>query len=222
MYRPDKGKNAIESETDNLPVREDHIWVSRKLIYGQAALLGISAATFFMLGMTVGNLTSSPGVGRSTETASMGSTAYTEDCRISGVVTVKKGEHEITDKGAVVVLLPRRSAPDKKQAPGLIMPETFVALDNPTIEAVHDAGGAVVRADSDGKFNVLVDQGRDYRLLILSKSLRSKGRQLTDQQSEMLGAWFAPAEKIIRDNDFLWREVESAGDEVDLGFITLE
>ena len=102
------------------------------------------------------------------------------------------------------------------------MPETFVALDNPTIEAVHDAGGAVVRADSDGKFNVLVDQGRDYRLLILSKSLRSKGRQLTDQQSEMLGAWFAPAEKIIRDNDFLWREVESAGDEVDLGFITLE
>ena len=172
-----------------------------------------------MLGMMVGNLTSTPGSGRSAEVAS---TAYAEDCRISGVVTIQKGGQETTDMGAVVVLLPRRSTPDKKQAPGLIMPETFVALDNPTIEAIHDAGGAVVRADSDGKFNVLVDQGRDYRLLILSKSLRSRGRQLTDQQSEMLGVWFAPPEKIIRDNEFLWREIESAGEEVDLGFITLE
>jgi len=193
--------------------------VSRKLIYGQAALLGISSATFFMMGMMVGNLTSSSTADGSPAAVA---SAYAEDCRISGVVTVKREGKEVPDVGAVVVLLPRRSTPEKRQPPGLIMPQTFVALDNPAIEAIHTAGGAVVRADADGKFNVLVDQGRDYRLLVLSKSRSSSGRQLTDQQSEMLEAWFAPSEKLVRDNDFLWREVEDAGEEFEFGYLLIE
>ena len=219
MYRRQQGKNAIENEPDNLPVREDHIWVSRKLIYGQAALLGISSATFFMLGMMVGNLTSSP---KSGDGSAAVAAAYADDCRISGAVAIKDNGLEMADTGAVVVLLPRRVTPDKKEAPGLIMPKTFVALDNPTIGAIHDAGGAVVRADADGKFNLLVDQGLDFRLLVISKGQLSSGRQLSEQQSAMLEKWFAPAEKLIRDNDFLWREVSSSDDEVDLGYLTFE
>lgn len=181
--------------------------------------MGISSATFFMLGMMVGNLTSSSKSATGTQVAA---SAYAEDCRISGVVTIKKGGLETTDTGAVVLLLPRTVVPEKRQAAGLVMPATFVALDNPTIGAIHDAGGAVVRADADGKFNVLVDQGQQFRLLVLSKGLRSSGRQLTDQQSAMLEKWFAPAEKLVRDNDFLWREVSSADEEVDLGYLTFE
>lgn len=102
------------------------------------------------------------------------------------------------------------------------MPETFVALDNPTIEAIHNAGGAVVRADSDGKFEVLVDQGREYRLLVLSKDRRAKGRQLTKPQVALLEAWFAPSEKIIRDNDFQWHDVNASGDKVDVGILAFQ
>lgn len=194
--------------------------MSRKLVYGQAALLGISAATFFLLGLMVGNLTSSPKdtLGQ----AAVFSPGFAADCRISGVVAAKQDGRDLPDTGAVVILLPKRSAPDKLQAPGLIMPETFVALDNPAIEAIHNAGGAVVRADSEGKFNLLVDQELEFRLLVISKTRRSKGRQLSDQERDMLEAWFAPSEKLLRDNDFLWEEFKSAGDEVEVGMLVFE
>ena len=208
-------RKAIENESNNLPVRENHIWVSRRLIYGQAALLGVSAATFFMLGMMVGNLTSSGSTQSNVSTA----IGYVEDCRVSGIVTWKSKGRDLADTGAVVILLPRGESPEKRQAPGLIMPETFVALDNPTIEAIYKAGGTVVRADSDGKFDLLVDQGREYRLLVVSKNRRSVGKQLTEQQTKVLESWFAPAEKLIRDNDFQWVDVSATSDKVDTGML---
>lgn len=168
-----------------------------------------------MLGMMVGNLTST-GASKSNASSELG---YVEDCRISGVVTWKSGGRSLADTGAVVIFLPRGETPAKRQTPGLIMPETFVALDNPAIESIYNAGGTVVRADSDGKFDVLVDQGREYRLLIVSKNLRSSGKQMTEQQSKVLESWFAPAEKLVRDNDFQWHEVNANGDKVDLGML---
>ena len=188
------------------------------MIYGQAALLGVSAATFFLFGLMVGNLTSSG----SNQNGNAAVTGYVEDCRISGVVTYQSGGRNMVDVGAVVVLIPRGSTPKKRQAPGLIMPETFVALDNPTIEAIYNVGGTVVRADSDGKFDVLVDQGREFRLLVLSKNRRAKGRQLEEQQSAVLEAWFAPSEKLTRDNDFQWRDVDASSEKVDMGVVAFQ
>jgi hypothetical protein len=182
-------------------------------------LLGVSAATFFMLGMMVGNLTSTATPnGTPNQTAS----AYAEDCRVSGLVTYQKNGNELPDTGAVVFLFPRKGAPEQRQAPGLVMPKTFVALDNPTIEAIHNGGGAVVRADSDGKFEVLVDLNREYRLLVVSKNRTPKGNLLTEPQQTMLEAWFAPAEKLVRDNDFQWRDVSGNAERVDAGVIAFE
>ncbi|QEG22378.1 hypothetical protein [Mariniblastus fucicola] len=210
---------AIENESSNPSVRESHIWVSRRLIYGQAALLGVSAATFFMLGMMVGSLTAPAGSG---STGNSTGAAFVEDCRISGVAMWRSSGRELADVGAVVVLLPRGAQPEKRQAPGLIMPDTFVALDNPTIEAIHNSGGAVVRTDGDGKFNVLVDRDREYRLLLVSKNRRTTGRQLTEQQSKLLESWFAPAEKLIRDNDFQWHNVDASSDSIDVGMLSFD
>ena len=172
-----------------------------------------------MLGLMVGKLTSSPGSNQSSSSSYAG---FVEDCRITGVVTFKSEGPDLADVGAVVVFFPRGSTPEKRQAPGLIMPETFVALDNPTIEAIYNAGGTVVRTDSDGKFDVLVDQGREFRLLVLSKNRRAKGRQLEEQQSTTLELWFAPAEKLIRDNDFQWQDVNASSEEVDVGVVAFE
>ena len=212
-------RTAIENETDNLR-REDHIWVSRKLIYTQAALLGISAVTFFVLGTMVGNLTTSTGDTRRHQQAAPG--GYAEDCRITGVVGYRQDDREMPDIGAVVILIPKQAQPEKPQAPGLVMPATFVALDNPAIEAIDNQGGTVVRADADGKFNVLVDQGRQFRLLVISKSIRSRGRQLSEAESLTVESWFAPSGKLLRDNDFLWRDVDSSSEEMDLGLLLFE
>ena len=182
-------------------------------------MLGVSAATFFMLGLMVGNLTSSPGTNQNSSTSYAG---FVEDCRITGVVTFRSEGRDLADVGAVVILFPRGSTPQQRQAPGLIMPKTFIALDNPTIEAIYNAGGTVVRADADGKFDVLVDQGREFRLLVLSKNRRAKGRELEENQSNILDLWFAPAEKLIRDNDFQWQDVNASSEEVDVGVVAFE
>jgi len=150
------------------------------------------------------------------------SSLYAQDCRISGIVGYRDGDREMPDVGAVVILIPKKSQPEKPQAPGLVMPATFVALDNPAIEAIDNQGGTVVRADADGKFNVLVDQGRQFRLLVISKNLHTKGRQLTDAESQTVTTWFAPADKLLRDNDFLWREVDSSSEKMDLGVLSYE
>ncbi len=169
-----------------------------------------------MLGMMVGNLTSTSG---SNQNASQTFAAYAEDCRVSGIVTYRSNGNELPDTGAVVFLFPRKSSPEKRQTPGLVMPNTFVALDNPSIEAIHNAGGAVVRANTDGEFEVVVDQNREYRLLVVSKNRTPQGSALTDPQQMLLESWFSPAEKLIRDNDFRWQDVSGNAERVDVGRI---
>jgi hypothetical protein len=206
-----------ESESDSsLQFRETHIWVSRKLVYAQAALLGVSAVTFFLLGLMVGNVTAPAGDGSGGNPAS---NDFLADCRVSGQVTFATNGGKVADPGAVVFLLPTQTKPEKRGAPGLVMPDTFEPLDNPTIDTIHRAGGAVVRADSEGRFEILVDQNRNYRLLVVSKSRTSRRRELTPKQRKALETFFAPPEKLIRDQDFQWREFRGDSESVDVGVI---
>jgi len=95
-------------------------------------------------------------------------------------------------------------------------------LDNPTIEAIHNGGGAVVRANADGRFEVLVDQNKEYRLLVLSKNQTPRGNALTEPQQMLVESWFAPAEKLIRDNAFRWQDVSGNAERVDAGVIVFD
>lgn len=168
-----------------------------------------------MLGMMVGNLTAPA----RSDAAADSTTGFAEDCRISGLVSFEKNGRQIPDAGAVVLLLPKRTEPEKRLAPGLVMPNTFVALDNPTIEGIHIAGGAAVRADADGKFDLLVDRDREYRLLVLSMNRKSQGNEHSEAQQMVVEKWFAPAEKLIRDNDFQWQDVNGNSEDVEVGEI---
>lgn len=211
---------AIENETDNSPYQSDHIWVPRRLVYTQAILLGLSALTFFLLGVMVGNLTSSNTTsGLLTKEFAQG---WEIDCRVSGVVSLRSNDRDLPNVGSVVILIPKDAQPEKRQSPGLIMPDSFVALDNPVISAISEAGGTVVRTDAEGKFNVLVDLRRQFHLLVLCKGLPSRARTLTPKQRSFLESWFAPADKLLRDNDFLWSEVDSSSETIDLGVLQFE
>ena len=175
---------------------------------------------FFVLGIMAGHLTSSPdNTGGSSISTSQDQYA---DCRLSGVVAVQENDRDLPDAGAVVILIPKDSKPAKLQSPGLIMPNSFVALDNPVISAISDVGGTVVRADPDGQFNVLVDQQRSFHLLVLSKQRPARGTESSDQQREFIEAWFAPADKLLRDNDFLWRDIDTSSESIDLGVLRFE
>ena len=57
-----------------------------------------------------------------------------------------------------------------------VNPDTFKALDNDAINRIHELGGAVVRADENGQFDVIIDanygNGLGYYLLIVSRNQR--------------------------------------------------
>ncbi len=99
------------------------------------------------------------------------------------------------------------------------MPSSFVALDNPTIDAIHQQGGAVVRTDDEGRFELLVDTNRRFRLWVLCNSIPSSGKQPIDAAGKQLEAWFAPTNKLIRENEFQIFEFETTGEAHDVGQI---
>lgn len=121
---------------------------------------------------------------------------------------LKKRGGVAPDTGAVVILLPENARPSQKEDPSLVMPERFVALDNPAIEAIHEAGGAIARADRRGMFELLVDQNRKYILLVISKGKPNHpDRELTKKQSAIIGTFFSPIDKLVQGKEIYWSEL---------------
>jgi len=206
-------ENENDTSDSDKKNSQSEITLPRRVLYAQAALLAVSSVTFFFLGMMVGNLTGTGG-SVANGTAATGE-AYVADCRVRGQVVVGSR----AEPGAVVVLLPKDKQPKAPLAPGLVMPGSFVALDNPTIDVIHQEGGAVVRTDDEGRFELLVDTNRRFRLWVLSRSRPSSGKQVTDAANEQLESWFAPTTKLIRENEFQIVEFETAGDAHEVGEI---
>ena len=61
------------------------------------------------------------------------------------------------DRGAVVLILPANKKPNSRSEGRLVHPDSFQALDNEAIDRIHRLGGAVVRADENGQFEVAID-----------------------------------------------------------------
>jgi hypothetical protein len=162
-------------------------------------LLGIIATTFFIFGLMVGSLTS--GVDVNAEARF--------DCRVSGIVEYRDDGELLPDAGAVVFLLPKKEKPDERAAASPVSPEGFRALDNPGIEILHQLGGAVVRADENGKFDVLIDGnaglGVEYHFLIVSRhQARDESEPLSKQQVAAIGTFFMPVERLVNDSAIYW------------------
>ena len=187
------------------------VFVPRWIVYCQAALLGLVAIGFFGLGIAVGYFS----------TDSEAASKSTFDCRVIGSVVCRHDGDAIADSGAVVFLLPKISRPDARAPGHLVNPDTFKALDNVAIDRIHELGGAVVRADENGEFDVFVDgrysTGIDYYLLVVSKGKRGVDtKQMTKEQAAVIGSFFIPIEDVVEDRSFYWSEVNAYEERLDL------
>ena len=191
--------NAEDQRSNSVTSILQTVEIPRWIVYFQAALLGIIATTFFIFGLMVGSLTS--GVDVNAESRF--------DVRVSGTVEYRTDGKLLPDEGAVIFLLPKQEKPDERAAARPVSPAGFRALDNPGIEIVHQLGGAIVRADENGKFNVLIDGnaglGIDYHLLVVSRNCsRDEAELLTKQQVAAIGTFFMPVERLVNDQAIYW------------------
>ena len=103
----------------------------------------------------------------------------------------------------------------------MVHPDSFQALDNEAIDRIHRLGGAVVRADENGHFEVTIDSnavvGVPYQVLIVSKNgAQEDGSSLTKDQFASLAEFFSPVEDLIENRPFFWMELIADGERVDL------
>ena len=209
--QPAGNPGAESANTSKLESWKECIEVPRWAVYSQAALLGLIATTFFIFGMMVGSLTS----GNSAEINA------TFACRVVGGVAYRADGDLRADEGAVVILLPKDKKPDARAPGKSVNPGTFKALDNNAIDRIHELGGAVVRANENGQFDVIIDanygNGLEYYLLIVSKNQRGVDTEaMTKEQVATIGTFFMPVEDVVEDRSFYWMKFNADRERIDL------
>ena len=187
----------------------DKVPIPRWAVYLQGALLGVIATTFFIFGLAVGNNTAP------IPAADVGTQAI-----ISGAVYFDAGRERLADYGAVVIFLPVNSPPRERPDAEGLRPDRFQAVRNPAIDAIRGMGGAVVRTDRDGKFELELDSQTTYWWLVISRHQSAGENGISKQTRAELGAWFLPVEDLLGDQDFAWNKVRVSGNRVTLQSIT--
>ena len=176
--------------------RRDTVVIPRWVVYVQGALLGVIATTFFVFGLMVGNMTSSAPT-----------PIQLADCQVSGSVMFSTRGNAKPDRGAVVLLLPKNRTPENRAPGRLINPDEFEPLDNPAIDIINRLGGAVVRVDDQGRFQVVVDRPGKYDVLIISKARsRPKDIRLTKNQMAAVSSFYFPVDGVLGNHSFYWGE----------------
>lgn len=199
---PELGRMSAWTEMVSIP---------RWIVYTQAGLLGLVGTLFFLFGILVGHFT----------TDRSGEVSATFDCRTIGSVAYRVDGDLRGDDGAVVFLLPADKKPDQRAPGNLVNPATFKALDNAAIDRIHELGGAVVRTNKNGQFDVVIDansgNGIEYYLLIVSKHQRGVDTtQMTKEQNAIISSFFIPVEDVIEDRSYHWMKVKAYQKRLDL------
>ena len=194
----DEHNNAIPTgHVDEAPVAKGAMQVSRWIVYVQASLLGVVAATFFMFGLMVGNFTAAP---KPTD-------QMTIAARVSGHIYYQRGEQQYGDEGAVVLLLPADKVPADKLDPEAIAPDTFLALNNPSRELIESIGGAIVRVEADGSFKASIKGPGKFWMLVVSNAQDQRDEdELTKEQIANLGAYVYPVDAVINGRAYQFKE----------------
>ena len=191
----------------------DAILVPRWIVYFQGGLLGVVAATFFIFGMMVGNLTSGAN-SRAEQTLNVG---------ISGEVVYLRSGREVSDVNAVVMFLPVNRKPDERADASLVHPDSFQPLDNSGIERVSALGGSIVRVNARGVFNVVVDGPQDYYVLVISaKQKPETAPTFSKLQKAAVGTFFKPVEDVIGGNQFYWSTIYADRDSLEIPKIVFD
>lgn len=202
---------SVPAANAKLESWQELIEVPRWAVYFQAALLGLIATTFFIFGLMVGNLTSS----------SDAETNAKFECRVFGSVAYRVDGDLRADDGAVIMLLPHDKKPEVRSPGELVNPDSFKALENDAIARIQSLGGAVVRADENGQFDVVIDakqgNGLEYYLLIVSKNQRGVDiKEMTKEEFASIGTYFSPVEDLVEDRSFFWMKIVAESNRLDL------
>ena len=129
------------------------------------------------------------------------------DCRVSGAV--RFGQENQFDDGAVVLLLPRSARPENRFDASLLHPDDFKPLDNPAIDFIHNAGGAVVRTDDRGEFEVFVSSPGDYYVMVISGNQQpDKSQEMTKAQMAGLGSYFISVDRLMENRAYQWDRIQ--------------
>ena len=184
---------------------QDAISLPRWVVYFQAALLGIVAATFFIFGVMVGTLTNNGG----------NTVDSDSDVRVFGTVAKMRDGQQAPDAGAVILLLPDQPLNISRQDPTTVRPDSFEPLENPTIDSIRAQGGSVVRSNIDGKFEVFARAG-NYNLLIISKTSSESRQKLSKEQVASISQYFIPVEKLIQNQHYYWQPIRVGESDVEI------
>ena len=182
---------------DEEPVIKGAMQVSRWIVYVQASLLGVVAATFFMFGLMVGNFTAAP---KATGEATIAA-------RVSGHIYYTRGDQQYGDEGAVVLLMPADRVPVERLDPESISPRTFEALENPSRERLESIGGAVVRVEADGSFKASIQGPGKFWMLVISNAQKvGTEHELSKEQVANLGSYVYPLDSLTSGRAYQYKE----------------
>ncbi len=192
----------------------DGIYLPRRALFAQAALLavtsGLTLLAGFAIGLAVRGNVEVPFIpNRGPMSKLSGNVRYTDP-------TGKR----FADNGALVVALPltgMQAADFPLAAAELAFyDEAHFAASNAG-RSILDAGGGFVRSGAAGDFTLKLQAG-NYRLLIVS---RHAARAATDRQAgslQSLNRVFSPANDVVRDRQFRWiiEEIDPSSTPLDI------
>ena len=167
----------------------DSVVLPRWTVHLQAALLAVVATTFFLLGTMFGSASNTGRISNPDHIAD----SHSFDCQVSGSVAWP----ESTRATPVVFILPMDQFPDPPLPARVVTPEHFLPLDNHTIAAVHDMGGAVTRVLEGGTFHAIVDGGREYLVFAVGTGNRDSGSVWSNDHRKFIKRYFEPAELLV-------------------------
>ena len=201
----DETEWVYEDEAPPPPVDPDKLAVSRKVVYGQGALLFATAITAFVLGVLWGR-----GTGPTPVAA-----APDEPCQLSGEIEfVARSLGPQPDLGAIVIAVPRGKRFDvavRRQLENvLVVPNE----NDPLVHLLREQDGDLAVADRHGKFQLEVPRPGEYHVLILSAGgQRPRGESLDKQHLAEIGNYFGPAARLLGDRQYQWRTESLTKDE---------
>lgn len=190
--------SELAAEVARLAERERFITLPRWIVYTQAGLLGVAATTFFLMGLMIGQYSSS------------GPTDKTElyECQLTGQVFLIDEGKKNADDGAVVIVLPVDARIMERPAPQPLRPDEFQPIDNPSITAIEKIGGRVVRINRAGEFDLTLQGPREYFVLVISRyGVRPDKEKIPKSTVAEIGGFFFPAEDLIGDKKYFLTKI---------------
>jgi hypothetical protein len=178
----------------------DLISISRRVLYAQAAVIAMVAAIFFMAGYALG-----PGRDTTAQQPVEKKEIFGKSVDVSGRITYRKTAGSVAnDAGAVVILIPKGSAPSDRFASEGLQPNS-PGTNATALDAIKFLGGAYLVADELGEIDMQVRTGRYYVLVISNASTRREDRKIKAQDIEELERFFVDPKTLIGDQRYQWK-----------------